>query len=52
MNVAARAGVRPYAPRNAVNTVLEHFAIEMLYFSQQGETEAATPEQPQFTCGV
>ena len=23
---------------------MEQFAIEMLYFSQQGETEAATPE--------
>ena len=31
---------------------LEHFAHEMLHGVEQGETEAATPEQPQFTCGV
>ena len=42
----------PPAVNVMFNTIPEHFAIEMLYFSQQGETEAATPEQPQFTCGV
>jgi len=29
-----------------------HFAIEMLCEVARGGTEAATPEQPQSTCGV
>ena len=43
-----REARRIFAPPDS----LEHFNGEMLCGVEQGETEAATPEQPQFTCGV
>ena len=54
--LVALRGAHGFAPAPRRSLALldsaEHFAIEMLCKVARGGTEAATPEQPQSTCGV